>query len=60
MFNRNDTPIGTFLQENFTALAPVLFGLIVSLAVIQFVTSFYKNEVMNILMDKIKWQEEIG
>jgi hypothetical protein len=48
------------LQENFTALAPVLFGLIVSLAVIQFVTSFYKNEVMNILMDKIKWQEEIG
>jgi hypothetical protein len=49
-----------FLKVNFSALAPIKFGLIVSLSVVQFITSFYKNEVMNILTEKMKFQEEIG
>ena len=32
----------------------------VTLAVIHFITSFYKNEVMNILKEKMTMQEELG
>jgi hypothetical protein len=32
----------------------------VTIGVIQFITSYYKNEVMNILKDKITMQEELG
>ena len=37
-----------------------MFGMTVTIAVVQFITSFYKNEVMNMLKDKMTMQEELG
>ena len=60
MFNRNDDPFFDFVRVNFNSLAQILFGMPITLAVIQFVTSFYKNQVMYTLKEKITVEEELG
>jgi hypothetical protein len=60
IFNRNDQPFFEFVRANFSSLAQILIGMGITLAVLHFITSFYKNEVMNILKDKMTMQDELG
>jgi hypothetical protein len=60
IFNRNDDPFFDFVNDNFSSLAQVLFGMGVTIGVFQFMISFYKIEAMNIQKDKMKIQEEVG
>jgi hypothetical protein len=48
------------VKVNFTSLSQILFGLGVTFAVFTFVISFYKNQVMNILKEKMTMQDELG